>query len=163
MHTTQFNIDAYLAEYLLGKWGVPHENDVNRLVVQFPREIYLFNLLHSLTMKRPKHVLEAVGNIEVIIPFRKEGNKRPEHYNYISNPSAKLFNKKVTQFFRADLHEFLDNRKHVHGESIKDACFQFVAMYQIESIDPESLAKNYYRWKGDVRGMNRERRAYLTR
>lgn len=163
MHTTRFTIDAYLAEYLLGKWGVPSENDASRLIVQIPREVYLFNLLHSLTMKRPKHVPGACGNIEMVVPFRKEGNKRPEHYNYISDPGARLFNKKATQFFRADLHEFIDNRKHVHGDSIKDACFLFVAMYQVKSIDPESLAKNYYRWKGDVREMNRERRAYLTR
>lgn len=155
MYTTKFKIEAYLAEYLVGKWGVNG-------IVELPRDIYLYNILHSLTIKKPLHAPEPSGNVEIVIPQRKEGNKKPERYNYVSTNAARYFNRRVKAFFRADLHEFVDNRKHMMGETYKDACFLFVAQYNVESIDPESLIKNYYRWKGVIRE-NREKFSYSSR
>lgn len=160
MYTTKFEIEDYLAEYLIGKWGVD-KGDSGK-VVELPRDIYLYTILHSLTIKKPKHAPVPSGNVEIVIPQKREGNKKPERYNYISSKAAKYFNRRVKAFFRADLHEFVDHWKHVEGDTYKNACFLFVAQYQIESIDPDSLSKNYYRWKGVVRD-NREKRAYSTR
>lgn len=162
MHTTKFTIENYLAEYLRGKWGLEDENGKNTGIVDIPKDIYLYNVLHSITIKRPRHAPIQDGNIEIVIPYRKEGNKKPEYYNYISEEGARIFNKKLKLFFRADLHEFVDNLKHNEGLTYKDACFMFVAKYNIESIDPESLIKNYYRWKETVRD-NRQKKSYVTR
>ncbi|MDR1883764.1 MAG: hypothetical protein LBR26_13410 [Prevotella sp.] len=162
MITTKFTIEPYLAEYLRGKWSVSDANGNPADIISIPDKIYLYNILSSLTIKRPKHAPLPDGNLEVILPHRKEGNKNPEYYNYISAKSAMYFNKKVKLFFRADLHEFIDSRKHDEGETYKDACYYFISKYRIESIDPDSLAKNYYRWKSMVRE-NREKKAYATR
>lgn len=162
MHTTKFTIENYLAEYLRGKWGIKDEHGKHTGVIEIPREVYLYNILHSLTIKKPIHAPKPSGNIEIIIPYRKEGNKKPERYNYISTDAARYFNKKLKLFFRADLHEFVDNMKHDEGSTYKDACFIFIEKYEIESIDPESLIKNYYRWKETVRD-NRQKKAYATR
>ena len=149
MYTVKFDIENYLAEYLRGKWGPT--------IVEIPRDVYLYNLLHSLTKKQPSHVPVLSGNVEIIIPCRREGNKNPEYYNYVSSGGAELFNKALKLFFRADLHEFVDHMKHDKGYTYKDACFLFASQYGIESIDTESLIKNYYRWKEKVR-----KKAYVT-
>ena len=163
MHTTKFNIESYLSEYLIGKWGFQPNDKNQNSIVRLPKEVYLYNFLHSLTVKKPQHAPAPWGNIEIVVPARKEGNKPPEKYNYISRESALLFNRTLTKFFRADLHEFIDNQKHQHGISIKDACFIFISKYGIESIDAESLAKNYYRWKKKIRSLNQERRSFTSR
>lgn len=164
MYTTIFNIDAYLSEYLYGKWGIAlQESNDKKMVVKIPKDVYLSNLLHSLTIRKPKHLPEAWGNVEIVLPFIKEGAKRPDRHNFISVPSANLFNKRVRQFFRAELHEYIDNQKHIFGISIKDACMMFVMQFGIESIDPDSLAKNYYRWKGTIREVNKTSRAFTSR
>lgn len=162
MHTTKFTIENYLAEYLRGKWGLKDENGNNTGIIEIPPNVYLYNILHSLMIKKPAIIKDLVGNIEIVIPNRKEMHKNPAYYNFISKDAARYFNKKLKLFFRADLHEFLDHKKHDNGDTFKDACFLFIEKYNIESIDPESLIKNYSRWKGVVRD-NRDKRAYTTR
>jgi len=162
MHTTKFTIENYLAEYLRGKWGLKDESGNITEIIEIPKDVYLYNELHSLTIKKPKHAPGPEGNIEVVIPHRREGNKKPIRYNYVSAEGSRYFNKVLKIFFRADLHEFVDSKKHDKGITYKDACYLFVAKYGIESIDPDSLVKNYYRWKETVRD-NREKKSYATR
>lgn len=162
MTTTRFAIEPYLAEYLRAKWPMADSNGKPTDIVSIPDKIYLYNILSSLTIKKPRHAPEPAGNLEIVIPNRKESSKDPEYYNYISAKSAVLFNKKVKLFFRAELHEFIDSRKHDEGETYKDACYLFICKYKIESIDPDSLAKNYYRWKIAIRE-SREKKTYITR
>ncbi|MDU1892819.1 MAG: hypothetical protein E6767_19235 [Dysgonomonas sp.] len=160
MHTTKFTIEDYLAEYLRGKWGIKDENGESTQVVRIPEEIYLYDTLSCLTMKKPRKAAAPAGNLEIIIPHRREGNKKPSVYNYISERGAKIFNKKVKLFFRSELHEFLDYMKHEEGIAYKDACFMFVSKYGIESFDSESAEKNHSRWRKKVRD---RKKAYSTR
>lgn len=160
MHTTKFTIEDYLAEYLRGKWGVKDKDGNHTSVVRIPENIYLYDILSSITIKKPRHIKEIEGNLEIVIPHRKEGNKKPEVYSYVSKKGAKLFNKSLKLFFRADLHEYLDHKKHEEGISYKDAGFMFVAELGIESFDSESVTKNYSRWRQKVRN---RKKAYATR
>ena len=162
MYTAKFTIEAYLAEYLRGKWSLKDAEGNPTGIVSIPEDVYLYSIFSSLTIKTPINAPVPSGNIEIIIPHRKLGNKKPERYNYISERGAQIFNKKVKLFFRADLHEFIDNQKHDEGETYKDACYIFIAKYSIESFDPDSLAKNYSRWKDTIRG-NRSKKAYVSR
>ena len=162
MFTTKFTIEPYLAEYLKGKWAIEDAEGNLTNVVQIPEKCYLYDALSSLIIKKPNQAPNPTGNIEIVVPHRREGNRRPEHYNYISERAAAIMNKKIKLFFRADLHEFIDHHKHDNGETYSDACFLFITKYSITSIDPDSLTKNYFRWKSDVR-QNRNKKSYTTR
>lgn len=160
MYTTKFTIEDYLAEYLRGKWGIKSDSEETNTIVKIPENVYLYDMLSSLTKKRPKHVPETNGNVEIIIPHRKEGNKKPLLHNYISYQGASIFNKRVKLYFRADLHEYMDFMKHDQGISYKEAAYMFINKYAIESFDPESIIKNYSRWKTKVR---MRKKTYTTR
>lgn len=160
MHTTKFTIEDYLAEYLRGKWGIRDEHGEPTPAVEIPEDVYLYDILSSLTMKTPRNATLGDNNLEVVIPHRRAGNKKPAIYNYISEKGAKIFNKKVKLFFRSELHEYLDHMKHVEGITFKDACFLFISKYGIESFDSESAEKNYARWRKKVR---HKKKAYSTR
>lgn len=160
MHTTKFTIEDYLAEYLRGKWGVKNEHGEPIPVVEIPEDVYLYDILSSLTQKTPRNGSDQNANLEIIIPHRRAGNKKPAVYNYVSNKGAAIFNKKVKLFFRAELHEYLDYMKHMEGMTFKDACFLFVSKYGIESFDCESAEKNYSRWRKKIRS---RKKAYSSR
>ena len=163
MQTTKFTIEDYLAEYLRGKWGMKDANGECTSIVEIPEDTYLYDSLSSLTMKKPRHVKEYRGNIEIVIPHRREGNKKPAVYNYISSAGARIFNKKVKLFFRAELHEYLDYKKHEEGMSYRDACFVFLSQYGIESFDPESAEKNYSRWRNKIRDKKDRKKAFTRK
>ncbi len=160
MHTTKFTMEDYLVEYLIGKWGVLDKDGNRTNVVAIPENVYLYDTLSSLMIKKPKHAPEPSGNLEIVIPYRKEGNKKPAVYNYVSRQGAEIFAKKVKLFFRAELHEYLDYKKHEECVTYKDAGYMFVAEYGIESFDPDSARKNYARWRAKVRN---RKKAYTTR
>jgi len=156
MQTTKFTIEDYLAEYLRGKWGVRDKEGRITNVVEIPENVYLYHTISSLTQKKPRNVNKIEGNIEIVIPYRREGNKHPEIYNYISEEGARIFNSRVKRFFRADMHEFLDMKKHIEGISYKEAAFEFLGQYGIESFDSESVTKNYKRWREKIRTVKKK-------
>lgn len=162
MLTTKFTIEDYLAEYLQGKWGIINEDEKQTDVVRIPENVYLFNNLANLIVKKPDNVPEPEGNFEIIVPHVRDGNKHPKYHNYVGERGAKIFNKKVKLYFRSDLHEFIDSYKHDYGGTYLDACYEFVSKYKIKSIDPDSLAKDYSRWRKKIRD-NRIKKSYSSR
>lgn len=162
MITAKFKIEDYLAEYLRGKWGIKDKDGHPTGIVSIPEDIYLYHILWGLMQTRRKNETQVEPNIEVVLPHCRKGDrKNPRFYNYISLQGSEIFNKRLKKFFRADMHEFFDYQKHEEGITYKEAAYLFIAKYDIESIDPDSLAKNYSRWKDNVR-LNRKK-AYATR
>lgn len=163
MHTAKFTIEAYLAEYLQGKWGTVSDDGVKANPITIPLDVdYLRVSLVNLTQITPRNAKEEVANIEIVIPHIREINKKPERYNYISHRGAKIFNKLVKQYFKSDLHHYLDTKVDQDGLTYKDACYMFVSEFNIQSYEPESLYKDQSRWKSKVR-LQRTKRAYTTR
>lgn len=160
--TTKIQIEPYLAEYLIGKWGKKDAKGKPTGIVAIPDTIYLYHNLWSLTSTTPHYIKEddIVGNVEIVLPNRKEG-KDPRYYNYISEESAKIFNKDVKLFFRADLHNFLDKKKHDEGYTYKEAAYIFALQHDIVSYEVDSMTKNYARWRNNIR--NRKQKAYSSR
>ena len=150
MHTVKLYIEDYLAEYLIGKWGIDESG-----LVQIPYEVYLIHDLCALTVKKNRDKVEPSFNIQIILPNIKTINKNPAIYNHMSRRGSKVFEKQVRSFFRADLHEFIDQKKHEDGISIKDTCYIFCELYNIESFNSDSMAKNYNRWRNRIRAIRK--------
>ena len=158
METVGIYIKPYLAEYIKEKWGGVDG------VISIPSEIYLYHIFWSLLIKQPLGIDISKGNIKIYIPDRKDNigkRKNPQYYNHVSKNGQLVFQKRLETFFRAELHEFIDSAKHNEGISYKDACFHFLAMYNIQSIDSDSLIKNYSRWKRLIRG-NKSSKTYVS-
>ena len=162
MITAKFRIEDYLAEYLRGKWGIIDEDGKPTGIISIPENIYLYHILWGLMQTKRENETKVKPNIEIVLPHCRKGDRKdPRYYNHISLRGSLIFNSRLKKFFRADMHEFFDYMKHEEGMTYKEASFLFVAKYGIDSIDPDSLAKNYSRWKDNVR-LNRKK-AYSSR
>lgn len=58
----------------------------------------------------------------------------------------------------AELHELMDENKHIHGIQFKESVFRFMRKYGIESITEDALLKNYQRWRDKQR--RKKKRGY---
>lgn len=58
----------------------------------------------------------------------------------------------------AELHELMDENKHLHGIEFKETVFTFLKKYDISSIQEDGLLKNYQRWRDSFR--RKKKRAY---
>ncbi|MCS2763083.1 hypothetical protein NXV13_22435 [Bacteroides ovatus] len=57
-----------------------------------------------------------------------------------------------------ELHELMDENKHLHGIEFKETVFTFLKKYDISSIQEDGLLKNYQRWRDSFR--RKKKRAY---
>lgn len=151
MITTKITVEKHLAEYAIGKWGSDF-----REPVRFPANSDLYIAVYDLTQRRPDNVFQDTGNLEIILPSRGECveydfRKNPEVYNHLSERSCKILNRKISLQFWAELHEFIDHEKHVHGTQQIDAVYTFKCKYRIESISEDCILKNYQRWRESLR------------
>jgi len=157
MNTTKITIKPHLAEYAIGKWG----NDFTE-PVQFPAKSDLYITIYDLLQKRPCNVWVDAGNLEIILPNRKsdtEGfRKNPECYNYLSEKSALIIQKRISLIFWDELHSMLKYEKKVHDQNYDVTANIFICMYRVESITSDALLKNYYRHRDN--SDKREKRKY---
>ena len=150
MITTKIEITDYLAEYLAGKFP-----DTDSGHVRIPDSKDLYHLIWDLMTRRPGNCIDE-GNVTLVLPDRRQG-KDPEYFNYISQRSAKIIDKKVRTMFFAELHDLLDEYKHRHQIEYVDTVHYFMCKYGINSISEDGLLKNYYRWRDIERKKNRKR------
>lgn len=156
MVTTKINIKSHLAEYLNGKF--PYKNETSdEESVRFPDKVDLYHTIWNLLEKRPVNCPVDKGNCSIALPSRREG-KDPRYYNYLGERSVKIIERKAETFFFAELHDLLDENKHRHGITYLDTVHEFMRMYNIESITPDALLKDYYRWREVVRKKKYRRR-----
>lgn len=157
MTTATINIEAAVAEYIRGKYY-----DHNIGAVRFPPSSDIYLLIYDLMAKRPETNPTDSGNLEIALPDRREANiaggKDPATYNYLSRRSASILNSRLRLLMWAELHEFMDEEKHLRGVQYKESAYIFLQRYGIESITEDALLKNYQRWRDRMR--RRHKRGY---
>lgn len=149
--TTKIKIKGHVAEYMISKYG---EDGIKR--VKFPVATMLHHLILDLLAVRPIDNQVDDGNLEIVLPNTREG-KNLSKYNYLSQKSASLLEKKMEQLFWADLHDYIDERKHCEGILYIEAIYCWQQKYQIDSISDDALKKSYYRWREKIRRRNSKR------
>lgn len=150
MVTVKIQVEQHVAEYIKGKY-FDHEIKA----VRFPPALDIYILIYDLLQKRPLNCALESGNLEFALPDRREANqaggKSPEQFNYLSARAAKRLNDKMRLMMWAELHDLMDENKHIKGIPFKDSVFEFICRYGIESITEDAMLKNYQRWRDKQR------------
>ena len=152
MITVKIEIEPYIAEYIIGKYF-----DSESGVVRFPSGSDIYHLIYDLLAKRPADNPVDQGNLEFALPARRQG-KDPETYNYLSQRSQRLLEKRMRTLLWAELHETMDEGKHIAGMQFKEIVYIFQRRYAIDSISEDGLLKNYQRWRDKLR--RKKKRGY---
>ena len=152
MITVKMEAEAYVAEYISVKYYDPEVR-----AVRFPSGSDIYHLIYDLLTKRPADHPVDKGNLEICLPARRSG-KDPEVYNYLSHRAQGILSNRMRSMFWAELHEVMDEGKHIEGRQFRDIVYIFMARYGIESISEDGLLKNYQRWRDKIR--RRKKRGY---
>lgn len=159
MVTTSINIHPHLAEYAKAVFSVTDEK-----YIQVPHTDDLYHIIKNLMQKRPDDTPIRRGNLTIALPAQSRG-KCPMVYNYISDRSSLIIEQKLQSLFWAHLHEFIDDIMHKTARTdeeapiyIKDCIHMFMTMFSITQISEETIYKNYYRWRSEVRRRARRRK-----
>lgn len=154
-------VPAPVAEYIRGKYY-----DADEGAVRFPPGSDIYVSIYDLSERRPLSCPVDTGNLEFCLPDRREANmaggKSPETYNYFSAESQRKLGRKMYIMMLAELHDLMDENKHIHGIQFKDTVYYFVRRYCIESIQEDALLKNYQRWRYK-QGRRKTKREYTSR
>ena len=145
MIPVKISVDPYVAEYISGKYF-----DAEIGAVRFPASLDIYILIYDLLQKRPLQQPVDTGNLEFVLPERREG-KDPATYNWLSKRSQTRLANKMRLMMWAELHELMDENKHLNGIKFIDSAHQFLCRYGIESISEDALLKNYQRWRDKLR------------
>ncbi|MCD7851529.1 MAG: hypothetical protein LUH63_18535 [Parabacteroides sp.] len=151
MVTVKISIKKHLEEYLLGKF-----NDCREGTVILPDQVDLYHVLFDLASRRPVSCPLDDGTLEIALPDRRIG-KDPAYYNYLSERSQRILERRVEVMFWAELHDLIDYNKHMYGIEYAESVFSFMRKYDITSITEDALLKNYYRWRDKVRRRDKKR------
>ena len=145
MITVKIHVEQYVAEYIIGKYYDPDTG-----TVRFPSDLDIYILIYDLLQRRPVNSPVDSGNLEFALPARRAG-KDPVSFNYLSARSQKILNDKMRLMMWAELHELMDENKHLKGIQFKETVFTFMRKYSIEAISEDALFKNYQRWRYKLR------------
>lgn len=152
MVKVKISVEPHVAEYIRGKFF-----DFEVGTVRFPSGLDIYILIYDLLQKRPADRPVDTGNLEFMLPERREG-KDPVSYNWLSDRSQKMLADKMRLMMWAELHEVMDENKHIHGIQFKESVFIFMNRYGIESISEDAMLKNYQRWRDKQR--RKKKRGY---
>lgn len=155
MITVKISVEPHVAEYIRGKYF-----DRDAGVVRFPSGADIYLLIYDLLRKRPASCPVDAGNLEFALPRRREG-KDPETYNWLSARAQKMLGDKMRLMMWAELHDFMDENKHINGIQFKESVFLFMSRYDIEGISEDALLKNYQRWRDKLR--RKKKRGYVRK
>ena len=150
MNTTKITIKPHLAEYCIGKWGEDFTQPVT-----LPQKTDLYIIVYDLLQKRPCNIYQDTGNLEIVIPNRRcdeDGcRKNTACYNYLSEKSCLIIQKRIELMFWDELHQLLLIKKHDEDHNYDITVNYFICQYRIESISSDALLKNFYRWRENSR------------
>lgn len=155
MITVKTTVEPHVAEYIRGKFY-----DREAGAVRFPPTLDIYILIYDLLQKRPATNPVDSGNLEFVLPERREG-KNPDSYNYLSGRAQKMLADKMRLMMWAELHDLMDENKHINGIQFKESVFLFMRKYSIESITEDALLKNYQRWRDKQR--RKKKRGYTRK
>ena len=142
--------------------NVPFVIFFSQFIIKREMKIYgsskkiIYHVIYDLLERRPAVCPPDNGNVELVIPERKLG-KTPETYNYLGIRSCRIISQKIETSFWAELHDLLDENKHLYGIQYIETVAYFMRKYGIQSISEDALLKNYYRWRDKVRKKSRRR------
>ena len=145
MITVKIAGEPYVAEYIAGRYFDPEAG-----AVRFPAGSDIYHLIYDLLAKRPEDHPVDRGNLELCLPARRQG-KDPETYNYLSLRASRILEKRMRTLMWAELHEAMDEGKHLSGMQFKEIAYIFLRKYGMESITEDGLLKNYQRWRDKLR------------
>lgn len=161
MINVKITVPSPVAEYIRAKY---FDQEVG--AVRFPPSTDIYVSIYDLSERRPISCPVDSGNLEFCLPDRREANvaggKSPETYNYFSGESQKKLAKKMYIMMLAELHDLMDENKHIHGIQFKETVYYFVRRYCIESITEDALFKNYQRWRYK-QGRRKKKRKYKNK
>ena len=146
MTTATIQIEPYVAEYIRGKFF-----DTEYGAVHFPRSLDIYVTIYDLMERRPKSAGVDRGNLTFCLPDRRDANnkggKSPETYNWFSGDSVKILERRMKVMMWAELHDTLDEAKHLRGIPFLESVYVFMRRYALQSISEDALLKNYQRWR----------------
>ncbi len=146
MVTTKINIKPHLAEWINKKYF-----DSDTECILLPDKLDLYHTIWDLVEKRPDNCPRDEGNVILGLPDRRIG-KDPEYYNYLGLRSIEIIQKRIEIMFHAEFRALMDENKQRRGWTYLHTTYEFVNKYSIESISPDALYKDFYRWRRTVAG-----------
>lgn len=155
MITVKINVEPHVAEYIRGKF---FDEDLG--AVKFPASRDIYVLIYDLLQRRPADHPVDTGNLEFGLPERRAG-KDPAYYNYLSARAQKLINDKLRLMMWTELHDLMDENKHIRGIKFNETIYTFMTKYGIESITEDALFKNYQRYRYKTR--RNQKRSYTRK
>ncbi len=150
--TIKITVEPHVAEYIKGKF---YDHEAGS--VRFPPALDIYILIFDLLQKRPASCPIDTGNLEFALPERRIG-KDPITFNYLSGRAQKILGDKMRLMMWAELHDLMDENKHINGIQFKESVFMFMRKYAIDSITEDALLKNYQRWRDKQR--RKKKRGY---
>ena len=141
MVTARINIKEYLREYLVGKY-----NGGKGGPIRIPAHSELYEMLFNLVAKRPASAPMDKGNVELVLRHRR-ACKDPRVYNWYSQRHQRIIERKVKMQMRAEYHDYVDYRRHRHGQTYIGATHEFLDKYGITTLSEETLVKDYQRYR----------------
>lgn len=151
MITTKIEVPPHLKEYLIGKFCNLQDSPI-----RFPDKTDIYHFVYDLLERRPANIPVDHGNLEIILPERSIG-KNPETYNYLGQRSQLILIRKINLMFWSEVHDYLDQQKHMYGIEYINGIHNFITMYGIDSISEDAFKKNYYRWRASIRRKEKKR------
>ncbi len=151
MVVVSIQIKDHLVEYMKHKYSVENED-----YVSIPSSDDLYYVLNKLRSKKPKDSVVNRGNLKFVVPTPR-GCRDPEIYNHYSNEAIQTIQSRINRHFKAEFHDFMDYRTDECGDTITEATILFVSIMKLTAIEPDSLSKDYYRWR------NKHRHRHKTR
>lgn len=146
-------IEPYLAEYVIGKYGMEQKNGA----VNIPYNTDLYHCIwENMSRQRTNQSVPEDGNLRIQLPCRKPGDgvawKDPAYYNHLSLIASKAIEYQIRRMFNFELHRILlENEEFGRQRRNLDVIYDFIHTYQLKSISSDALLKNYYRFRNRLR------------
>ena len=141
MITTQINIKPHLAEFAFSLFRF-----LDTDAVAFPPPHYLYTAICSMMEARPSHCKPTKGNLTIRLPHASRG-KNPMHCNFITRENQKEMEAKIETLFWSYAYEFIDSEVNNFKNTIKEAIYMFMDIYNVKSISHNAIKKSHYRWR----------------
>ena len=100
----------------------------------------------------------TIPNLYISLPSRRPSSslgspwKDPAYYNYLSRESAHLIETELRRLFNFEFHRLmLQNEESGRKSKLADVVEDFISQYNLKSITPDALLKNYQRYRSMLR------------
>ena len=148
--TVDIKIEPYLAEYISKKMEIEPKTGG----IKIPYTTDLYHVVWNLMAKPDGRCCEVEDtNLRIYLPSRRSSvdgmmGKNPVYYNYLSQASAKKVETYVRLMFNFEFHRLMmENEEFGRPRRNQDVVDDFIKKYQLKSITPDALLKNFYRYR----------------